>query len=285
MANSEENRAGLESFLDNTTINFHRFIEHAIHQFDNAALAATSTAWGVFPLTKVGTSTGYGGYFGFRTERDSIILLEIQNMVNIGSHLFLKGYESGKGHRIRYVADPMSVNDTPMDYALPKLVAELPNNCDIPITDQEKELIEKDLRRIKRSEYGTIREKVAAEGRAQGPLSPRDFAEIVNNTFSQKPFPPAVANIDIKTYFVAVQPHSERDKLIVSEHADGKGDRYEILAKHINLHLAQRFPVGSKINVELATIQTLDQTPVTALHKINSGNLLVYANKDIIQQF
>ncbi|MBC8495333.1 hypothetical protein H8D36_04220 [archaeon] len=282
MANSEENRASLESFLDNTTINFHRFIEHAIHQFDNAALAATSVARGVFPLTKEGISTGYGGYFGFRTERQSIILLEVQNMVHVGSHLFLKGYESGRGHKIRYVTDPMSVDDTPMDYSLPKLVAKLPDNCDIPITNQERVLLQNDLRGIKRSEYGTIREKIASEGRAQGPLAPREFTQIVDNTFSQRPVPPAVANIDTKTYFVAVQPHSEKDKLIVSEHADGKGNRYEVLAKHINLHLAQRFPVGSKINVELATIQTLDQTPVTALHKINSGNLLVYANKDII---
>ncbi len=278
MATPEENKAELETLLDNFTINFHRFIQEKVGEYNGTALGVVSIGWGCYPSG----GGGYFGYFGFRNSRDTMLLFEVKRMVSVDDIAFLEGFESGRGHNIRYVSTPKNLDQDPFGYRFPNILDKLDPKLDIPIDDIQRPLVEDVIKHIKGGEFWTIRKYAVQSGHRKGIY--RNFKPIVENTFLTKPSLPAVMLFKESEFCVKEMPHEGIGSLVLHEESNTE-NKLSIPADQLNLDKTPwNFMGGGTIPVKFMMTPDLNPDVASNWTILHIGNYDFYTGRKPLQR-
>jgi len=159
MPNPEQNKASLETFLDNSTVNFFRVIADKFNLWHphGTALGVTSIGFGGYP-----TGEGaYTGYFPFRTKEGKVLLMYVGGPFSLAGVTMLHQLDNRRGHDIKLL-------DVPKGWRAPMLspnaeraarevvYKELETN-ELPITDKRRESLLELFRAVKECEFMACR--------------------------------------------------------------------------------------------------------------------------------
>jgi hypothetical protein len=239
MPSPEENTIALETLLDNSTLNFHRFIQTRVGSYNATALGAVCIGWGGYPSG----GGAYHGFFDFHTNRNTTLLIHVDGLSYLDRNAVLIKSENGRGHTIRYMRTPENYRDLRAGLMSSECkLAKLGSEADIPIDDEHRPIVEEVIKDIKEGEFWTIRKYALGMNHSHPDLEEAVFKETVPSFFTDIPAAPRVVRLKENWYTILEMPG---DNLV----AMVDGTPLSIPATRLNLEKLGGFTVGKEINI------------------------------------
>ncbi len=213
MATHEEHITQLEQLLDNSTVNFHRFISKAVGgDYNGTAFGAVCIGWEGYP-----THGGlYKGYFDFHAQRNTMLVVKAGGMFTYDGNRFLRSAgEGGRGHTIRYLSSkrlPARKRKSGLDGPDTSWFDSLDASHDIHIDDTNRPRVEEIIKEVKESEFWTLRKYAMQTNVGTGSFQLYNddaFKGLVGRMFTDVPTPGAVVRFQDARYFIRELPSAD----------------------------------------------------------------------------